>query len=108
MNDIQKQISKILWDFQSLREEHIYKLLECQEKDINYLIARKVIVKNTKNKILSYNNNKGINSRNVIAFVPVAGTYTMDFKEAAQLIMKNIGELALFINLKYLLLNFIE
>ena len=41
VNDKQKQISKLLWDFQSLREEHVYKLCNCEEKDINFLIASK-------------------------------------------------------------------
>ena len=36
VNDKQKQISKLLWDFQSLREEHVYKLCNCEEKDINF------------------------------------------------------------------------
>ena len=62
VNDKQKQISKLLWDFQSLREEHVYKLCNCEEKDINFLIASKVIKRDNKNKILNYNN------RNVIAF----------------------------------------
>ncbi|MBP3254968.1 MAG: hypothetical protein J6M60_00540 [Clostridia bacterium] len=66
MNDIQKQIAKILWNFQSLREEQIIKLLNCSEKDINYLIAKKIITKD-KNKILRYNG-KEVNNRNVVAF----------------------------------------
>ena len=57
MNDKQKQIAKILWDFQSLREEHILRICNCTEKDINCLIA----------KILKYSN-KEINNRNVVAF----------------------------------------
>ena len=68
VNDKQKQISKLLWDFQSLREEHVYKLCNCEEKDINFLIANKVIKRDNKNKILNYNNSKDINNRNVIAF----------------------------------------
>jgi hypothetical protein len=68
MNDKQKQIAKLLWDFQSLREEHIYKICNCEEKDINYLIASKVITKDNKTKILNYNNMKQVNNRNVIAF----------------------------------------
>ena len=50
VNDKQKQISKLLWDFQSLREEHVYKLCNCEEKDINFLIASKVIKRDNKNK----------------------------------------------------------
>ena len=52
VNDKQKQISKLLWDFQSLREEHVYKLCNCEEKDINFLIASKVINNRKFSKIL--------------------------------------------------------
>lgn len=67
MNDKQKQIAKLLWDFQSLREEHILKICNCTEKDINCLIASKVITKDKNTKILKYNN-KEINNRNIVAF----------------------------------------
>ena len=56
MNDKQKQIAKILWDFQSLREEHILRICNCTEKDINCLIASKVITKDKNTKILKYSN----------------------------------------------------
>lgn len=68
MNDKEKQIAKLLWDFQSLREEHIYKICKCEEKDINRLIANKVITRDNKTKILNYNNKQAVNSRNVVAF----------------------------------------
>ena len=67
VNEKQKQISKLLWDFESLREEHILKICDCSESDINYLISRKVITKDKDAKILIYNN-KSINSRNIVAF----------------------------------------
>ena len=67
VNDKQKQIAKLLWDFQSLREEHILKICNCTEKDINCLIASKVITKEKNTKILKYNN-KEINNRNIVAF----------------------------------------
>lgn len=67
VNDKQKQIAKLLWDFQSLREEHILRICNCTEKDINCLIASKVITKDKNTKILKYNN-KEINNRNVVAF----------------------------------------
>lgn len=67
MNEKQKQISKLLWDFESLREEHILKICNCLESDINYLISKKVITKDKDTKILKYNN-KTINSRNIVAF----------------------------------------
>ncbi len=67
MNDKQKQIIKLLWDFQSLREEHILRICNCTEKDINCLIASKAITKDINTKILKYNN-KEINNRNIVAF----------------------------------------
>lgn len=67
VNDKQKQIAKLLWDFQSLREEHILRICNCTEKDINCLIASKVITTDKNTKILKYNN-KEINNRNVVAF----------------------------------------
>lgn len=67
MNERQKQIVKLLWDFQSLREEHILRICNCTEKDINCLIASKAITKDINTKILKYNN-KEINNRNIVAF----------------------------------------
>ena len=67
VNEKLKQISKLLWDFESLREEHILKICNCLESDINYLISKKVIKKDKDTKILRYNN-KAVNSRNIVAF----------------------------------------
>ena len=68
VNDKQKQISKLLWDFQSLREEHILKICNCTEKDINCLIANKVITKDKNTGILKYNNKQEVNNRNIVVF----------------------------------------
>lgn len=67
MNEKQKQILKLLWEFQSLRENQILKICKCTEVDINYLIANRVIIKEKNTKILRYNG-KEINSRNIAAF----------------------------------------
>lgn len=67
VNDKQKQIAKLLWDFESLREEHVLKICNCTENDINFLIANKAITKDKKTKILKYSN-KEINNRNIVAF----------------------------------------
>lgn len=67
MNDKLKQVAKLLWDFQSLREEQVMKICNCDEKDINCLIASKVITKEKNSKILKYFN-KEINNRNIVAF----------------------------------------
>ena len=56
MNERQKQIVKLLWNFQSLREEHVLKLCNCTENDINFLIASKAITKDINTKILKYSN----------------------------------------------------
>ena len=42
VNDKQKNIMKLLWDFDSLRESQIMKLCNCSETDINNLISNKV------------------------------------------------------------------
>jgi len=83
MNDVQKKIVKLLWDFQSLREEHINKLCLCDEKDINYLIANKVITKDKNTNILKYMG-KEVNNRNIVAFDVV-----MDYLERKPEIKKS-------------------
>ena len=67
MNDKQKHIAKLLWDFESLRENQVMKICNCTENDINNLIANKVISKDRNTNILKYNN-KQINNRNIVAF----------------------------------------
>jgi len=67
MNDKQKQIAKLLWDFQSLREEQVIRICDCTQNDINFLIASKAITKDKKTRILKYSN-KEVNNRNVVAF----------------------------------------
>ncbi len=67
MNDNQRKAIKLLWDFWSLREEHIRKLCGCSEGDINCLISSKAIIKDTKTNILTYTG-KDLNSRNIVAF----------------------------------------
>ena len=67
VNDKQKNIMKLLWDFDSLRESQIMKLCNCSETDINNLISNKVISKDVKKGILKYAK-KEINNRNIVAF----------------------------------------
>lgn len=54
VNDKQKNIMKLLWEFDSLRESQIMKLCNCSETDINNLISNKVISKDVKKGILKY------------------------------------------------------
>ena len=58
VNDKQKNIMKLLWDFDSLRESQIMKLCNCSETDINNLISNKVISKDVKKGILSMQKKK--------------------------------------------------
>ena len=67
VNDKHKQILKLLWDFQSLRSEHILKICNCTEKDINYLIGNNAISREKNTQLLKYNG-KPVNNRNVVAF----------------------------------------
>lgn len=67
MNEKQNKIAKLLWDFQSLREEHILKVCECSINDIDVLVANKVLVRDKKTNIIRYRT-KEINNRNVAAF----------------------------------------
>lgn len=67
MNETHKQILKLLWDFQSLRQEQVLQLCNCTEKDINFLIARKAIIKDRKRRILRCNNQE-LNNKNIAAF----------------------------------------
>ena len=68
VNDKQKKISKLIYDFQSLRKEHVLKICNCTENDINCLIANKVLIKDKNTKILNYNNKQEVNNRNIVAF----------------------------------------
>ena len=67
MNEKQNKIAKLLWDFQSLREEHILKVCDCTINDIDVLVANKVLVRDKKTNIIRYRT-KEINNRNVAAF----------------------------------------
>lgn len=67
MNEKQTKITKLLWDFQSLREEHLLRLCNCTRNDIDVLIVNKVICRDKKTNIV-YHKLKQINNRNVVAF----------------------------------------
>ena len=67
MNEIKNRIVKLLWDFQSLREEHIIKICNCTRSDIDVLIANKVLVRDKTTGIISHKA-KEVNNRNVVAF----------------------------------------
>lgn len=67
MNETHKKILNLLWEFNSLRVEHVLQICNCTEKEINFLIARKAIIKDRKRNILRCNN-KELNSKNIVAF----------------------------------------
>lgn len=67
VNEKQNKIAKLLWDFQSLREEHILKVCDCTINDIDVLVANKVLVRDKKTNIIRYRT-KEMNNRNVAAF----------------------------------------
>lgn len=67
MNEKQHKIAKLLWNFNSLREQHIIKICGCTKEDINVLIANKVLVREEKTGLIRYRT-KEVNNRNVVAF----------------------------------------
>lgn len=67
MNEKQNKISKLLWDFQSLRENHVMKICNCTQNDIDVLIANKVLARDRETKIIKHRL-KEINNRNIVAF----------------------------------------
>ncbi len=66
VNEVQNKIVKLLWDFNSLREEHIKKILNCKGDSIGSLVAKNIIVRE-KSGIIRHKL-KEINNRNVAAF----------------------------------------
>ena len=66
MNEKQNKISKLLWDFHSLREEQVLKICQCNKDDIDLLIAYKVLVRE-KTGVIRHRM-KDINNRNIVAF----------------------------------------
>lgn len=67
MNERQNKIVKLLWNFQSLREEHLIKICNCTTNDIDYLISQKILARDKDSKIIRYQG-KEINNRNIVAF----------------------------------------
>lgn len=67
MNEKQHKIAKLLWNFNSLREQHVIKICGCTKEDINVLIANKVLVREEKTGLIRYRT-KEVNNRNVVAF----------------------------------------
>lgn len=67
MNNRQNKIVKLLWDFQSLREEQLIKICKCTITDIDYLVAQKILVREKDSKIIRYQG-KEVNNRNIVAF----------------------------------------
>lgn len=67
MTGKQNKILKLLWQFQSLREEHIIKLCNCRTNDIDLLLAQKTLIRDKDTNIIRYKG-KQVNNRNIAAF----------------------------------------
>ena len=67
MTEKQNKIAKLLWDFHSLREEHIIRVCECTKHDIDVLTVNKVLVRDKETKLVRHRG-KEINNRNIVAF----------------------------------------
>ena len=67
MNETKNKIVKLLWDFQSLREEHIEKICNCTRSDIDVLIANKVLVRDKTTGLIRHKA-KQMNNRNAVVF----------------------------------------
>lgn len=67
MNETRNRIVKLLWDFQSLREEHIMRICNCTKSDMDVLIANKVLVRDKNTGIIRHKA-KEMNNRNVVVF----------------------------------------
>lgn len=67
MTEKQNKILKLLWQFQSLREEHIIKLCNCRTNDIDLLLAQKALVRDKDTNIIRYKG-KQVNNRNIATF----------------------------------------
>lgn len=67
MTEKQNKIVKLLWDFQSLREEQIIRICDCTTNDIDFLVSSKILVRERNLNIIRYQG-KEVNNRNIVAF----------------------------------------
>ena len=67
MTEKQNKIIKLLWDFHSLREEHIIRICDCTENDIDMLMVNKILVKDKKTNIIRHKARE-INNRNIVFY----------------------------------------
>lgn len=67
MTEKQNKIVKLLWDFQSLREEQIIRICDCTTNDIDFLVSNKILVREKNLNIIRYQG-KDVNNRNIVAF----------------------------------------
>lgn len=95
MNDKQDKIVRLLWNYHSLRDEHIKKLCNCTDYDIDLLISKKMLVRESESKIIRYQG-KQINNRNIAAFDVV-----MEYLDRTPKIKKGKGPVTLILETKY-------
>ena len=67
MTEKQNKIVKLLWDFQSLREEQIIRICDCTTNDIDFLVSNKILVREKNLNNIRYQG-KDVNNRNIVAF----------------------------------------
>lgn len=67
MTEKQNKIAKLLWDFESLRENQIISMCGCDRNDIDWLVAKNIICRD-KGKDILYHKLRKINNRNIVAF----------------------------------------
>lgn len=67
MNEKQSKIVKLLWDFDSLKEEHIIKYCNCDISDIDTLVGNNILDIDERTRIVRYKK-RNANNRNIAAF----------------------------------------
>lgn len=67
MTEKQNKIAKLLWDFESLRENQMISICDCDRNDIDWLVAKNIICRDN-NKNILYHKLRRTNNRNVVAF----------------------------------------
>ena len=67
VNKVQNEIVDLLLQFNSLREEHLKKILNCKEYDIGSLLSQKIIARDEAIGVIRHKL-KEVNNRNVVAF----------------------------------------
>lgn len=68
MTEKQNKVAKLLWDFESLRENQVLSICQCDRNDIDWLVAKNIICRDKDNKDILYHKLRNIKNRNIVAF----------------------------------------